>query len=615
MRSSRRFPFELAVLIQNYGAGEARNLRIESGQPQIIENDKGLLIDFNIIGSELDGEPMQPSLNLNFGNIAPGDTTVGRWFMTSSLLDHFTEYEATFRHLDGLGDDRLSLIKDVDIHELIHTVYVTGDLDDGKSDFLVNELADGYDLPDTLYLSDGSVADVTQAENISADGVVTADDYVIELDRRRERRAGPTSGWTTPVRPIMKSSVSSGATPTVERPIYHWTISGRPTIRSLVGACVRSRRTCCTSSTTGVPSAIPCTMSRATRSGPVVVTLPIFRDLSGVDPEVAALLGLQNIVQEDPVDSIEIEFSKAIDPATFTRSMIWPWSAIRADNLITEVVTIEQLDETHYHIGGLATLNEEGGDYAIVVYTEGIQDTFGNDGAGVWSTGWMKVGDAPAVLSVSGAPIGARSTPVESIDHHLLGADRPGHVRTRMIFRSSRDSGDNLLTAPLEIVQLSDRDLPSGPVWSDLTDADGEYDLLINMTDVTDLDGVAGEGEWWSNWTMDAHAPEVAAIFGAEEATRSTPIAVADGPVSRRRSSRVASLRPRWRLPWTASPVSLGGVLIETRSASEYRITGLVGLTADEGEYQCSPLTPAAIRRPRREFRHGFARASSGPST
>ena len=45
-------PFTLAVMIENKGHGIARNFRITSAQPKIVENEKGLLIDFKIIATE-----------------------------------------------------------------------------------------------------------------------------------------------------------------------------------------------------------------------------------------------------------------------------------------------------------------------------------------------------------------------------------------------------------------------------------------------------------------------------------------------------------------------------------------------------------------------------------
>ena len=67
-------PAELAVMIDNRGAGIAYNTTIESAQPEIIDNEKGLLIDFEIVGSNLSGQPLQLGLyNIDFGDIEGGD--------------------------------------------------------------------------------------------------------------------------------------------------------------------------------------------------------------------------------------------------------------------------------------------------------------------------------------------------------------------------------------------------------------------------------------------------------------------------------------------------------------------------------------------------------------
>jgi hypothetical protein len=64
-------PYKLAVLVKNSGYGDAQGLRILSSQPEVIDNEKGLLIDFKIISAELAGQPAQPSLDVNFGTIPP----------------------------------------------------------------------------------------------------------------------------------------------------------------------------------------------------------------------------------------------------------------------------------------------------------------------------------------------------------------------------------------------------------------------------------------------------------------------------------------------------------------------------------------------------------------
>ena len=74
-------PYSLAVLIRNEGKGDAKDLKITSGQPKIIENEKGLLIDFQIIGSEVNGQGVSPSLTVDFGTIEAGDNAVAEWLL------------------------------------------------------------------------------------------------------------------------------------------------------------------------------------------------------------------------------------------------------------------------------------------------------------------------------------------------------------------------------------------------------------------------------------------------------------------------------------------------------------------------------------------------------
>ncbi len=95
-------PAEFDVMVQNNGFGTAKNVRIESAQPKIVENEKGLAINFALIGSNLNGQPRQLGLtNIDFGNIAPKKSTIGQWWFTSDLLGHFVSYETKLTHLDS----------------------------------------------------------------------------------------------------------------------------------------------------------------------------------------------------------------------------------------------------------------------------------------------------------------------------------------------------------------------------------------------------------------------------------------------------------------------------------------------------------------------------------
>ncbi len=186
--------FPLGLILSNQGKGAANNVRITSSQPQIVDNEKGLLIDFKIIGAQVNTDPVSPSLTVNLGNIPPGQTSVAQWMMTSSLQGRFIEYKATFEHLDGLGDPRLSLIDSVTLHELTHAVRVDVPSDDLKPDFLVNDNSDEganpNHLPNHLYNSDGAIEDVAQGLFPSVNGTLTPSTLAVSLT------ATTAPGWT-----------------------------------------------------------------------------------------------------------------------------------------------------------------------------------------------------------------------------------------------------------------------------------------------------------------------------------------------------------------------------------------------------------------------------------
>ena len=183
-------PYSLAVMVQNKGAGTAKDFRITSAQPKIVDNEKGLVIDFKIIATEVAGQGLTPSLTADFGDVAPGTNLIARWLLTSSLQGLFTDYDAKFEHLDDLGNEKLSLLDAVSIHEMIHVVSAGGPFADGKPDFLVNDQPDPLSLPDTIYLSNGSTGSVSVVAAGNITGTVSPGNLSVQLD------AQMPGGWT-----------------------------------------------------------------------------------------------------------------------------------------------------------------------------------------------------------------------------------------------------------------------------------------------------------------------------------------------------------------------------------------------------------------------------------
>lgn len=177
-------PFTLGVAVKNAGYGTA------SAQPEIIDNEKGLLINFMIIGANIGAESASPSLTVTFGDLEPNRTAVARWFMVSSLQGEFNNYSATFENTNPLGDPRLSILDDLQIHELIRDVDMyTPNEDDGVLDFLVNDRNDYLAYPDALYSSS-----TLEQYNVSA-GVVLSVQATNSADSLVVRTTTNKTGW------------------------------------------------------------------------------------------------------------------------------------------------------------------------------------------------------------------------------------------------------------------------------------------------------------------------------------------------------------------------------------------------------------------------------------
>jgi len=132
-------PFSLGVRVANGGFGTAASLKIDSGQPTIIENEQGLLVEFVILGSEVNGKAATDSLLAEFGDIDPMTAGVARWIMQSSLSGEFVEFSGEYSHSDAFGGELTSLIDEVDTHRLIHDVIVDLNGRDGIRDFLADD--------------------------------------------------------------------------------------------------------------------------------------------------------------------------------------------------------------------------------------------------------------------------------------------------------------------------------------------------------------------------------------------------------------------------------------------------------------------------------------------
>ena len=132
-------PFALGIRAKNNGYGTAKNFKVDCNQPEIVDNEQGLLVDFVIEGTEVNGEIQTDSLTVDLGDIEPNTAAVARWIMSCSLSGTFEDFTADFSHSDELGGELTSLITKTETHFSIRDVLVDLPGRDSLKDFLVYE--------------------------------------------------------------------------------------------------------------------------------------------------------------------------------------------------------------------------------------------------------------------------------------------------------------------------------------------------------------------------------------------------------------------------------------------------------------------------------------------
>lgn len=153
-------PSEFALIVNNKGYGDAENMSLTTHQPEIIDNQKGLAISFELISTQLNGGDKNLSLGgsmtSDFGTIPAHSQAYAQWWLQSSLLGHFIEYDVKATHLTSRNNPDLSLLDTVTVHELIHGFTVRTDGDKPLRGFLVNDIKDREDQPDEVYFTDAT---------------------------------------------------------------------------------------------------------------------------------------------------------------------------------------------------------------------------------------------------------------------------------------------------------------------------------------------------------------------------------------------------------------------------------------------------------------------------
>jgi len=485
-------PAELALMIWNDGFGEAKNVKVESAQPEIIDNEKGLAINFALIGSNLQGQPRQLGLNnINFGTIAPKTAQIGQWWFAADLLGHFTHYETRLVHLDSRGNPDLSLVSGATLHELIRSINVYN-MEDNIADFLVNEEQDVDEMPDIIYLSNGATIDVAPVQSIITQGTPVAPDYECSISVTPSlygwnygKFADPTDGrsalisiirqsdgFRLPERNVWQTYVTlpDGADPVYEN-LIHFT-------------------------------------DNFDEVQPQTYILKFSAPQINV-PEIDRFEGVPTGLISTRLDSVVVVFKNEIDDATFT----WEDLVLRCQegaNLINNTVIINKLDSVSYSIN-FSELTVADGYYVLTVNTDDVVNFNGVFGTTGKQCEWTQYAYTPAVEEFIGLPennVGNAFNELQVL--FTVPIDESFFTSEDLIWEKN---GTGISVAPT-ITKIDDESkLFKISGLSAMMNADGNYSLTVDMPNIKSKQGVAGALQQSVEWRIDHLAPHITNII------------------------------------------------------------------------------------------------------
>lgn len=383
-------PAEFSVLIHNKGKGDANNVRMITKKPEIVENEKGLLIDFDIISSSLNGGEKTMALDddiaTQFGTIAAGTASYATWDLTASLMGHFTEYDVSVTHVTDYGNPDLSLLDRVTIHELIHSMNATIG-DKVYRAWITNDEPDAEDAPDHIYFANGTDEELA---------TLSEETRMERIDNTHYRVTVPTNmprNWfyTAVANPAGKyAKILSITDETNNRPLdaaNFWTtdytmkdgIDPQLDYRLHIADIVSGKGT-----------------------NTYIVEFEPIPELR-LDVKSITTVPADNQIAEKPIDELTVEFNKDIKPETFTREDI----VVRHEGkLYSGDIAIAPKDEATKRVFKLNTSGlSENGYYVLQVKTDNITDTENYLGAEGKMVRWMLFKDGLVHYNVHVLPL------------------------------------------------------------------------------------------------------------------------------------------------------------------------------------------------------------------
>lgn len=407
-------PSQFSLLINNKGYGDATRVKMVTRQPEIIDNEKGLLVNFEIQSSQLNGGDktlaLGSSVVTDFGTIPAHGQAYAQWWLTSTLTGHFLDYDVRATHVSSFDNPDLSLLDEVSIHELIHQISIPDSYVQYAQTqpvqsqppligFMTNDEEDTYDEPDHLYLSNGCVTTVFPATSAKATKQSDTTYTLTVMPSAQGWNYGHLPDPTGGRRQLRSVTKQNG---NVSLPLDNFW----QTDRTLVDM-----------------------------NEPVYENLIHFADsmqLAGetyvleFEPRPSVVLAVRqlsglpanNSYTRTPVDTVTVSFTKDIRPETFTTADLTLMH--EGEWLALDDVTITPVNATTYKIA-VKPLTQLDGFYSLTVQTAGIEDIEGFSGEAGKMNGWIQVTDGKVRLSMKCQPEGAGTLTPGTSDQDYFG--------------------------------------------------------------------------------------------------------------------------------------------------------------------------------------------------
>jgi len=471
-------PAEMALLIKNEGYGLAKNVQVQSVQPEIIENKKGLLIDFEIIGSNFNNEPKQLGLlNVDFGNIEPQKAAIGQWWFTSTLLGHFVEYDLKVKHLSSFGNKDLSLIKASYVHELIKGVKAYGPGHDNIGDFLVNDISDVNDTPDAIFYSNGESDEVYKVSNASISNLISPSKLTTTLTLNSSKTGWNYGNLSDPGKDKFKLDRVVRITDNLELPIENFWQTF-VTLRD--GADPKYEN-----------------------------NLHFLDKISGlekytlyyttINTNVPKVISFENVpaTTTKALESVQVNFNKAINPSTFTAQNI---KLIHQGNQVAfNDSFIGKVNDSTYVLN-IKTLALASGFYELTVQCKGIKDLDDNEGVEGKAVSWVQIIGELGIVQLKTDQTQAQ--PVNSIELLFNKIVKPNQF-TKDKLKLNGKTLDNISIVTENNLNYTIVGL------TEYNSEKAEYELTVDLPSIKADDNTFGLIVQSHKWKVDLTLPEI----------------------------------------------------------------------------------------------------------